>query len=105
MNIDVLILLLIALAAANLPFMSGRVLFFIRPKSGRKSPGWCLLELVLLYFAAGVLAWLVEKRTDIPHHQGWEFYAVTACLFLVFAFPGFVLRYLLRHRAAPHAAD
>ena len=28
--------------------------------------------------------------------QGWEFYAITAALFLTFAFPGFVWRYLLR---------
>jgi hypothetical protein len=31
--------------------------------------------------------------------QGWGFYAVTFCLFIVFAYPGFVLRYLWkRHR-------
>jgi hypothetical protein len=28
--------------------------------------------------------------------QKWEFYATTFTLFLVMAFPGFVLRYLLR---------
>jgi hypothetical protein len=26
--------------------------------------------------------------------QDWEFYAVTRCLFLVFAFPGFVYKVL-----------
>jgi NADH:ubiquinone oxidoreductase subunit 2 (subunit N) len=30
--------------------------------------------------------------------QGWEFYATTASLFLTFAFPGFVYRYLARRR-------
>ena len=30
--------------------------------------------------------------------QGWEFYAVTAALFVTLAFPGFVYRYLLKHR-------
>lgn len=104
MTANVAILLLIVLVAANLPFMTERVLFVLRPKGGHKSFLWRLLELVLLYFAAGALAWLVEKRTDVPHPQGWEFYAITACLFLVFAFPGFVLRYLLKHRAV-HAAD
>lgn len=103
MDANVAVLLLILLAAANLPFMTERVLFAFRPKSGHKAFGWRLLELVLLYFAAGALAWLVEKRTDVPHPQGWEFYAITACLFLVFAFPGFVLRYLLKHRSAAHA--
>jgi len=27
-------------------------------------------------------------------HQDWEFYAVTSCLFIVFAFPGFVYKVL-----------
>jgi len=30
--------------------------------------------------------------------QGWEFYAVTGALFLTFAFPGFVYRYLYKNR-------
>jgi hypothetical protein len=30
--------------------------------------------------------------------QSWEFYAVSACLFIVLAFPGFVLRYLYKPR-------
>ena len=28
--------------------------------------------------------------------QSWEFYAVTGCLFLTLAFPGFVYRYLYK---------
>lgn len=95
------ILLLISLAAANLPFASDRLFFVRRPKSGHKAVIWRLLELVILYFAVGGLAWLVEKNQGEVHSQGWEFYAVTACLFLVFAFPGFVYRYLWnRHHVA-----
>ncbi|OYW08175.1 MAG: hypothetical protein B7X34_09200 [Acidobacteriia bacterium 12-62-4] len=30
--------------------------------------------------------------------QGWEFYATTGALFITLAFPGFVYRYLYRHR-------
>jgi len=26
--------------------------------------------------------------------QGWEFFAVTGCLFIVLAYPGFVMRYM-----------
>ncbi|MEY4294772.1 MAG: hypothetical protein RLY82_460, partial [Pseudomonadota bacterium] len=29
---------------------------------------------------------------------GWEFYAITGALFITLAFPGFVYRYLLKHR-------
>ena len=51
----------------------------------------------MLYFAVGGLAWLVERFSmGQVAAQNWEFYAVTACLFLVFAFPGFVYRYLWR---------
>lgn len=89
------ILILLALLAANLPWFSGR-LFYLLPV-GNKHIGWRLLELVVLYFVVGALAMFSERATQgqvAPQH--WEFYAVTACLFLVFAFPGFVWRYLWR---------
>ncbi len=89
-------LLLLALVFANLPFLTERILFVAAaPKEG-KSFGWRLLELVLLYFVAGTAAWLMESRAGQVHPQRWEFYAVTVCLFLVFAYPGYVYRYLWR---------
>jgi hypothetical protein len=42
----------------------------------------------------GGIAYLLESRIGNTFSQGWEFYAVTGCLFLVLAFPGFVHRYL-----------
>ncbi len=89
------ILILLALLAANLPWFSGR-LFYLIPL-GNKHVGWQLLELTVLYFAIGTIALFSERMTmgqAAPQH--WEFYAITACLFLVFAFPGFVWRYLWR---------
>ncbi len=89
------VLLLLALLAANLPWFSGRLFYLIPLRD--KHAGWCLLELVVLYFLIGALARLSERMTlgqVAPQH--WEFYATTACLFLVFAFPGFVWRYLWR---------
>lgn len=92
-----LILLLLALLAANLPWFSERLFYLIPLKNIPKSFGWCLLELVMLYFAMGAIAFYAEKatmgQTTVQH---WEFYAITACLFLVFAFPGFAYRYLWR---------
>jgi hypothetical protein len=44
----------------------------------------------------GGLGWLLSKKIGTPQHQGWEFYAVTGCLFIVMAYPGFVYRYLWR---------
>jgi hypothetical protein len=100
MNPDVLILLAIALLAANLPFMSERIGFVKRPAAGDKAFGWRLLEGVALYFAVGGIAWLIESRRGPVHAQHWEFHAVTAALFIVFAYPGFVARYLWRKRGA-----
>jgi hypothetical protein len=92
------VLLAVAIAAANLPFLSERILFVVRPAGGRKHAGWRLLELVLMYFATGLFARALEARQAAVHAQGWEFYAVTACLFLVLAYPGFVWRYLWKRR-------
>ncbi|MBU3736362.1 MAG: DUF2818 family protein, partial [Methylobacterium sp.] len=55
------------------------------------------LELAVLYFCVGGLARLAEHNAaGQAAKQHWEFYAVTVCLFLVFAFPGFVYRFLWR---------
>lgn len=91
------VLLASALLAANLPFFADRLLFVV-PLPRGKHPGWHLLELVVLYFAVGGLGILLEQQMAPRHPQNWEFYAVTACLFLVLAFPGFTYRYLWRQR-------
>ncbi|MFL9710322.1 DUF2818 family protein [Methylobacillus sp. Pita1] len=91
------ILLLLALLAANLPWFSERLFYFIPLKSQRKALGWSLLELIVLYFAVGMMAIAVERGSiGQVAAQGWEFYAITFSLFIVFAFPGFVYRYLWR---------
>lgn len=89
-------LLLLALVFANLPFLTERIFFIAAAPEGGKAFGWRLLELLLLYFVAGTAAWLMEGRAGQVHPQRWEFYAVTVCLFLVFAYPGYVYRYLWR---------
>jgi len=53
-------------------------------------------ELVVLYFLTGSLGLLLEHRAGQIADQRWEFYAVTAALFITLAFPGFVWRYLAR---------
>jgi len=94
------VLLGLAFFAANLPWFSNRLFYLIPLKrEGQlvesKHLGWCLLELLALYFVVGSLAWYAEKSTfGQTAPQGWEFYSVTACIFLVFAFPGFVYRVL-----------
>lgn len=85
----------LAALAANLPFINERLFALVRLPSLPAKPFWLrLLELLVLYFATGAVANLLEGRIGGVFRQGWEFYAVTACLFLVLAFPGFVYRYL-----------
>jgi hypothetical protein len=59
-----------------------------------------LLELVIFYCIAGGLGLLLENRAGQIAPQGWEFYAITGALFITLAFPGFIYRYLLKHRDA-----
>lgn len=93
------LLLAIAFVAANLPLLSERILFVFAPPGGRKSVGWRLLELAVLYLAVGMLARALEAHGHgSAYPQAWQFHAVTICLFIVFAFPGFVYRYLWRSR-------
>ncbi|SNR96339.1 Protein of unknown function [Methylobacillus rhizosphaerae] len=92
------ILLLLALLAANLPWGSERLFYLVPLKGAHKAIGWCLLELVVLYFVIGTVAVAVEQGSvGQVAARGWEFYAITFSLFLVFAFPGFVYRYLWRN--------
>jgi predicted transporter len=94
-----LILFLIALLAANLPWFSEKLFYIIPPKNPPKSLGWCLLELAVLYFVVGGIAFFAESSSmGQTALQNWEFYAITACLFLVFAFPGFVYKYLWKKK-------
>jgi hypothetical protein len=94
----------LALALANLPFFSEKLFGFIplnptRPDGVRtKHPGWRLLELIVLYFVVGAVAFALESRIGNVFAQTWEFYAITGCLFIVLAFPGFVMRYLRKRR-------
>lgn len=96
-TVSVWLVLLTAALAANLPFMSQRLLA-VWPLAHGKSLAVRLGELVLLYFLVGVLGLALERQAGQIVAQGWEFYAVTAALFVTLAFPGFVYRYLLKHR-------
>ncbi|MBT9508408.1 DUF2818 family protein [Rhodoferax sp.] len=96
-SVSVWFVVLAAFCAANLPFVSHRILALVRPAQP-KTLGIRLLELLVLYFLAGGVGLLLEKRVGQIAPQTWEFYAITATLFVTFAFPGFVYRYLLKHR-------
>jgi hypothetical protein len=93
------LVILLAVLAANLPFLSERVLGII-PWRAPVKPFWVrLAEMFFLYGAVGLVAMLLESRIGNYFVQRWEFFAVTGCLFIVLAYPGFVYRYLRRRRS------
>jgi hypothetical protein len=85
----------LAAAAANLPFLTERIAL-IGPKRHPKPLAWRLLELFVLAAVTLAVGTALETSLGQRHDQGWPFYAVFACAFLVLAFPGFVWRYLRR---------
>lgn len=98
-NTSIWLLIVLAAVAANLPFVNQRLMTVVPLRAPRKSLAWRVLELVLWYFIVGAVGMAIEKAAGQIAPQGWEFYAITAALFLTLAFPGFVYRYLLRRGA------
>ena len=88
----------LAALAANLPFMAERILF-LRPsaRAGGKALGWRLLELVLLYLVmVGIGLWLESRMGPLHPKKFLNFYVPTFSLFVIAAFPGFVIKYFWR---------
>jgi hypothetical protein len=90
------LVLVLALVAANLPFVNER-LFVVGPRRAPKAFAWRLFEWLVGGVATIGLGLALESWLGQRAPQGWEFYAVWICLFLTLAFPGFVWRYL-RHQ-------
>jgi Protein of unknown function (DUF2818) len=94
--VEVWLVLAVALVAANLPFVNER-LFVIGPRRvPAKAFGWRLVELFVLWAATVALGMALEARIGQRQAQGWQFYAAALAMFVTFAFPGFVWRYLRR---------
>jgi len=94
---SVWLVVLLALALANLPFISNR-LFAVLALKQPKNLAIRLGEMVVWYFVSGAVGLFLENRAGQIAPQGWEFYAITGTLFVTFAFPGFVYRYLFKRR-------
>lgn len=94
---SVWLVVVLALLAANLPFFSNRVLA-VYPLREAKPLQMRLAEMVFWYFVIGGLGLSLEQHAGQIAPQGWEFYAITGTMFITFAFPGFVYRYLLKLR-------
>lgn len=92
---SVWVVLVLAAVLANLPFVNERLLA-VGPRRVGKGVAWRLLELMLYTALAIVFGRWLEGRNSQTAAQGWQFYAVLACVMLTLAFPGFVWRHLRR---------
>lgn len=93
----IVLFLCVAFLAANLPWLSDRVMFVLSPDKWIKSGLWRWGEWLLMYFVIGLMAAGLEyKLMGSRSAQDWEFYVVGLCLFLVFALPGFIYCYDLK---------
>ncbi|WP_027795459.1 DUF2818 family protein [Paraburkholderia acidipaludis] len=93
-------IVLLALAGANLPFVNQRLFGVVSLRTRKKSAWLRIVELIVLYFVVGAFGFLLEARAGNRFDQGWQFYAITFSLFVVFAFPGFTWQYLVKRRTA-----
>lgn len=98
-NAAVWLLIVLAFVAANLPFINERLFAFIPVRSfvGGVKPFWVrLVEFFVWFGVIGLIGLLFERMIGNMFTQRWEFYVTGLTLFVVLAFPGFVLRYLLK---------
>jgi predicted transporter len=85
---------MLALVLANSTWFSDRLFFVILVNHQPKNVAWSLFELITLYFLLGfIIRYAEHANMGQVATQKWEFYAITACLFLVLAFPGFIYRF------------
>ena len=100
-NSAIWLVIVLAFVAANLPVVSNRFFLVIPLKKTPKSIWLRLLELLILFFVVGFIGMALEARIGQNYPQHWEFYAVSVAMFLVLAFPGYVLRYMVKRHPAP----
>lgn len=99
-SVAVWLLIALALLSANLPFLTEKVFALLPYRRGATAaakPFWLrLAEVLVSYLIVGAIGFAFESALGNRFSQGWQFYAITLCLYLVMAYPGFVYRYLYR---------
>ena len=91
-----LVWLLSGVLLANWPFLTERFFFFFHRLN--KSFASRLVELGVGYALLLLLGFALEASVSRVQEQTWNFYAITLCIFVLMAYPGFVWRYLRRGR-------
>lgn len=88
--------LVMGFVLANWPFFTERQFWVRQPPAGQKSFVFRLLELLVGYALVLLVGVGLEANMGAVQSQTWNFYAISALLFLVMAYPGYVWRYLRR---------
>jgi hypothetical protein len=90
--------LLLSFVLVNLPWFT-QGLFVLIPLKTVKSNGVRFGELLIyILISLGLMIGLELKATGERYAQDWEFYAVTFFIFVLFAFPGFIYRFIYKTR-------
>jgi hypothetical protein len=79
---------------ANWPFLSEKKFLFFG--QGLKTMGFRLLELAVGFSLLLAIGFGLEGSIGRMQTQTWNFYAISLCIFVLMAYPGFVWRYLRR---------
>jgi len=104
-SIAVLILFIVTLIAANIPFISNRVLLVLKEDDNKsfwlRFAEWFIMYIIVMAIAIGLETKLhgaayASVWEFWNFSQNWEFYSITLCLFVVFALPGFIYHYDLK---------
>ncbi len=104
-TLAITILFIITFVAANIPFLTDRVMLVLKPKVNKsfwlRFAEWFFMYIVVMAIAIGLEIKLYgtayEKVWEFwEFSQHWEFYFITICLFTVFALPGFLYHYDLK---------
>ena len=92
-----LAVILVAAALANFFFFSGRPFGLLAPRGIK--PVWVRLAEQSCAFCAFLFVCVMSERVQYgsAYSQGWEFYVVLLCVFLVLSFPGFIYRFFWAH--------
>jgi len=95
------VIVVLAFVAANLPWLSDKVLGLVAIAKYSPKPVWIrLIEWLILYFVLGGIALGFESKLNGQiHPQDWEFYTITLCIFFVLSVPGFIYHYEFKREA------
>jgi hypothetical protein len=98
-TVAVWLLIVLALAAANLPFANERLFGLFRLSKMAVKPAILVAFEVLVYFVlTAAMGLAFETTLSNPFPNGMTLVTIGFCIFLVLGFPGFVFRYLLKRK-------